>query len=476
VSRIVVTRPDGFITFAAISWLHGVGADLVQLDWDGAPLMATAPRPNGDFPSLRRAQALAAGSPAGIAIARDILRAKLGGQATVLRFIGKPETAETIEELTGRLAAARTNSELLSVEALGALAYWSPWAELPVRFARRDGVPEHWRALGPRHSPLDHSPHTAVTPGNAMLNYLYGVAAGQCIIAITKCGRDAGLGILHADKPGRASLAYDIMETVRPAVDLWLFDWLREAVFSKRDFGEGSNGAIRISRPLTSHLAMTAALWRQPADDAAAWVAKRLAGEHPKLHLAAPLRRLDEEAKRHAIRWRIGGVIEEPLPKTCRECGKALSSRRRKFCSDACSSSYYGDYREYGIGLAAMAAGRARGLSPDRQEAANQQRRDRNRKTVEALRDWEARPGWSPASDAALRAWYTETLGPAVMACRLADLRNVIGFSPAYAFMVRAGKCVPHPRHYAALASLAGVETLPPGIDPVAPAGIGERP
>jgi hypothetical protein len=31
INRIVVTRPDGFITFAAIKWLHGVGAGLVQL-------------------------------------------------------------------------------------------------------------------------------------------------------------------------------------------------------------------------------------------------------------------------------------------------------------------------------------------------------------------------------------------------------------------------------------------------------------
>ena len=32
---IVITRPDGFITFAAIKWLHGVAVSLVQLDWDG---------------------------------------------------------------------------------------------------------------------------------------------------------------------------------------------------------------------------------------------------------------------------------------------------------------------------------------------------------------------------------------------------------------------------------------------------------
>src|SRR5580693_9182266 len=36
INRIVATRPDGFITFAAIKWLHGVGVALVQLlGWYG---------------------------------------------------------------------------------------------------------------------------------------------------------------------------------------------------------------------------------------------------------------------------------------------------------------------------------------------------------------------------------------------------------------------------------------------------------
>ena len=44
INRIVVTRPDGFITFAAIKWLHGVGVGFVQLDWDGTVLLASQPR------------------------------------------------------------------------------------------------------------------------------------------------------------------------------------------------------------------------------------------------------------------------------------------------------------------------------------------------------------------------------------------------------------------------------------------------
>ena len=55
INRIVVTRPDGFITFGAIKWLHGIGASLVQLDWDGTVLLASAPA-GTDLPSMRRAQ------------------------------------------------------------------------------------------------------------------------------------------------------------------------------------------------------------------------------------------------------------------------------------------------------------------------------------------------------------------------------------------------------------------------------------
>src|SRR6516162_2291529 len=73
VDRIVVTRPDGFVTFGAIRWLHGVGCALVQLDWYGTVLLATAPA-GPDRPAIRRAQALAAGDKNGLAIMREILR------------------------------------------------------------------------------------------------------------------------------------------------------------------------------------------------------------------------------------------------------------------------------------------------------------------------------------------------------------------------------------------------------------------
>ena len=89
----VVTRPDGFTTFGAIRWLHGVGCALVQLDWDGTVLLATAPA-GPDRPVIRRAQALAAGDKTGLAIMREILRCKLAGQSRVARLLGGEDAAD----------------------------------------------------------------------------------------------------------------------------------------------------------------------------------------------------------------------------------------------------------------------------------------------------------------------------------------------------------------------------------------------
>jgi CRISPR-associated protein Cas1 len=277
IDRIVITRPDGFITFGAIKWLHGIGAGLVQLDWDGTVLLATTPA-GSDQPALRRAQAMAGDTEVGLAIMREILRVKLNGQATVARLLGTDESSELIVSLAGKIDHATDAVRLLAIEAMAAAAYWALWLAVPLRFARRDQTPEHWQAFGGRHSSLTGKPFKAASPGNAVLNYLYAVAVGEMTIALTSVGLDPGIGVFHADKDRRASLAYDAIEVVRPYVDGWLAAWLSTARFSKRDFYEEGDGTIRLTRPLTSHLAMTAAIWRPAAQAVASWLARALAG------------------------------------------------------------------------------------------------------------------------------------------------------------------------------------------------------
>jgi hypothetical protein len=101
------------------------------------------------------------------------------------------------------------------------------------------------------------------------------------------------------------------MEAVRHCVDAWLAAWLVDARFSKRDFYEESDGAIRITRPLTSHLAMTAPIWRPAAQAVAGWLAQALTGGlGEKRRLPSPLPELP--APRRA--WQ---GMQLPMPKTC---------------------------------------------------------------------------------------------------------------------------------------------------------------
>ena len=90
-------------------------------------------------------------------------------------------------------------------------------------------------------------------------------------------------GVLHADQPARESLALDVMEADRPDVDRWFLVWLREALFAKREFFEEPDGTVRLTRPLTSHLAETSALSRvavAPVAEAAALPLQRSDSTH----------------------------------------------------------------------------------------------------------------------------------------------------------------------------------------------------
>jgi CRISPR/Cas system-associated endonuclease Cas1 len=197
VDRIVVTRPDGFITFGAIRWLHGVGCALVQLDWDGTVLLATAPA-GPDRPAIRRVQALAACNESGLAIMREILRRKLAGQARVARLLGGEDAAALIDRLSGDMDHTFDGTRALAVEGTAAATYWALWRDLPLHFARRDKVPEHWLKFGVRRPEGSKQARRATTVGGALVNYLYGVLASEMTIALLGAGLDPGIGVFHA--------------------------------------------------------------------------------------------------------------------------------------------------------------------------------------------------------------------------------------------------------------------------------------
>src|SRR5262249_59065040 len=122
-------------------------------------------------------------------------------------------------------------------------------------------VPEHWRTFGTRVSPLTGSPRKACNAPNAILNFLYCLLEAEARLSASAMGLDPGLGVLHVDTPARDSLACDLMEPIRPAVDAWLLDWITREPFRRSDFFETATGNCRLMSSLCAKLSETAFVW-----------------------------------------------------------------------------------------------------------------------------------------------------------------------------------------------------------------------
>src|SRR6516165_10251333 len=236
--RLVVIGSDGVVSLGALRWLADQDVAFVMLERDGSVLATTGPVRPSDA-RLRRAQSLAGRSGIALDIARELIRQKLTKQEEVARnTLNDSEAAQKIASARAALTNASAVENIRYLEAQGGLAYWSAWRSVPVVFPRTEmrRIPKHWQNFGARISPLTRSPRLAVNPPNAILNYLYAILEAEARLAIAALGLDPGLGFLHNDARSRDSLAFDLIEPIRPQVDAYLFNWLRQAPLRRKWF------------------------------------------------------------------------------------------------------------------------------------------------------------------------------------------------------------------------------------------------
>jgi len=80
---------------------------------------------------------------------------------------------------------------------------------------------------------------------NAMLSFAYTLLANDTTAAAEGVGLDAYVGFLHRDRPGRASLALDLMEELRGVfADRFVLSLVNRKVINKNDFLTKENGAV----------------------------------------------------------------------------------------------------------------------------------------------------------------------------------------------------------------------------------------
>jgi CRISPR-associated protein Cas1 len=164
---------------------------------------------------LRRDQYRAADDePRARSIAMQIVAAKIANGRTALlraaRDHGDP--ADALKETTSRMAAsarsalhARTLDELRGIEGEAAADYFGSLNHL-VTLPLPEGD-DFRMASRSRRPPLDRM--------NALLSFLYAMLANDARSACEAAGLDPAVGFLHRDRPGRPSLALDLMEELR---------------------------------------------------------------------------------------------------------------------------------------------------------------------------------------------------------------------------------------------------------------------
>lgn len=283
-SRVPLHLIGGLVVFGA-TWVSpalmqacaGAGIVIVLLDRSGR-FQARVEGPVSGNVLLRRAQYRLSDK------ATDIVRSLVAGKVTNQRAVlmralrdhgaeASPADRTTLEGAAARLAdivrrAARpdlTVDLLRGLEGEAGFVYFAVFdrlirsADADMRFARRS-----------RRPPLD--------PVNALLSFLYTLLVQDCRAALESVGLDPAVGFLHRDRPGRPSLALDLMEELRPILaDRLALSLINRSQLRTRDFTIMDGGAVMMNDDARK-LVLTA--WQER---------KREERRHPFLGETAPL-------------------------------------------------------------------------------------------------------------------------------------------------------------------------------------------
>lgn len=252
--RVPLHNLDGIVTFAwdsAISaaLMHACAEADVSLSFHNphGKFLASSQGPQSGNVLLRRAQYRQSDhEPASLAIAQNMMAAKLANSRTLLRRAARdhgersPAAASALLQacdiLTSRLQMLPRSTSLdtlRGIEGECAVQYFGVFNHLitlpaphPFTFSGRH-----------RRPPLD--------PINALLSFLYTLLTHDCRSALESTGLDPQVGFLHRERPGRPSLALDLMEEFRAFLaDRAALTLINRQQITGDDFETQENGAV----------------------------------------------------------------------------------------------------------------------------------------------------------------------------------------------------------------------------------------
>ena len=180
------------------------------------------------------------------AIARNMIFGKITNAAAVIQRTlrdhgprvtecGLEDAVRILRGLQPQVPEQTDLEALRGLEGVGASAYFGVFDHLLL--SRKEDFFFHGRSRRP---PLDRV--------NAMLSFAYSLLAHDCASALESVGLDAYVGFLHRDRPGRESLALDLMEELRPCMaDRFVLTLVNNRVIKAEDFQVQDSGAVLLT-------------------------------------------------------------------------------------------------------------------------------------------------------------------------------------------------------------------------------------
>lgn len=252
-AQVPIHGVDGILAFGGVTItppLLGFCAERgVTVSWltENGKFLARAEGPVSGNILLRRAQYRAADDPAAsAALARSIVIGKVYNQRAVLRRALRDHGAgmEVVQrdlldsasarlaQILGRLEREVPLDGVRGLEGEAAQAYFAAFPAL---------------IRNPEFSFAGRVRRPATDAVNSLLSFVYVLLTHDCRSALEGVGLDPAAGFLHRDRPGRPSLALDLVEEFRA----WFADRLVLSLLNRRqlspgDFDTHPGGAVTL--------------------------------------------------------------------------------------------------------------------------------------------------------------------------------------------------------------------------------------
>lgn len=144
--------------------------------------------------------------------------------------------SEQMKDILHQILEAQEMDSLRGFEGSAASIYFACFDDMIL--ANKEDFYFHGRNRRP---PLDNV--------NALLSFVYMLLENECASALEAVGMDAYVGFMHRDRPGRTSLALDLLEELRPCLaDRFVLTLINNRIVKARDFLKQENGSFLLTK------------------------------------------------------------------------------------------------------------------------------------------------------------------------------------------------------------------------------------